>query len=658
MESYEGARRRMPGFTVSRMPATFQGMPGKTLLNLPGAWKIAVAVLADAVALSASVVLAFYLRLGTLENFLGTPVWLVLVAATLGPACLWFTGTYREITRYVGPVFAVRVVKGCALLTIGLLVAAWLIARGEQVPRTAPIIFFLLAVTGVGSLRLGARWLLLGNPTYTSEQRVAIFGAGAAGVGLHAALAHARTNEIVAYFDDNPAMVGRRIRGVPILDPIGLEIAVKDLGIRTVLLALPSAGRQRRRQIVERLAAMNVRVLTVPTLGEIADGTARVDQLRPVQIEELLGRTPVEPRLDLMHRLVSGRSVLVTGAGGSIGSEICRKVLTQRPDRLVVLDASEHALYAIEMELRERLARERSAVRLEAVLGSVCDEQLMAEVFREHRVQTVYHAAAYKHVPIVERNEVAGVETNVFGTLVAAQVAQRCGVQSFILISTDKAVRPTSVMGASKRLAEMVLQALQATKPAGTVLSMVRFGNVLGSSGSVIPLFRDQIVRGGPVTVTDSRMVRYFMTIPEASELVMQAGAMARGGEVYLLDMGEPVKIEQLARNMIRLAGRTVRDAASPAGDIEIQFTGVRPGEKLFEELLIDGSAGPTDHPGIRLGSEPFVPWAELEPQLARLRAAVDQRDGVTLRRVLTELVRRGGAAQVDLTANAAAEPR
>lgn len=633
-------------------------MLGKVLLNLPGTMKIAVAVVADAAILALSICLAFSLRLGTLDSLIGTPISLVVFAGIGGPICLWLTGTYREITRYVGPVFALRVVKGCGLTAIGLLLLAFFSARGEQLPRTVPAIFFLLSTVSVGGLRLGARWVLLGQPTFTSDQRVAIFGAGAAGVGLHAALVTGRSHAIVAYFDDNPSMIGRRIRGVPILDPAALKITVTELGIRTVLLALPSAGRVRRREIVERLALLQVRVLTVPTLAEIADGSARVDQLRPVQIEELLGRTPVEPKPELMHRLITGRSVLVTGAGGSIGSELCRKALAQGPDRLVLLDASEHTLYSIEMELRERLARERSTIRLEAVLGSVCDEALMEEVCRSHRVQTIYHAAAYKHVPIVEHNEAVGVETNVFGTLIAARVAQRCGVQAFILISTDKAVRPTSIMGGSKRLAEMALQALQSVEPQGTALSMVRFGNVLGSSGSVIPLFREQIARGGPVTVTDPRMVRYFMTIPEAAELVMQAGAMAKGGEVYLLDMGEPVRIEQLARNMIRLAGRSVRETSNPSGDVEIQFTGLRPGEKLFEELLIEGSGIHTEHAAIRLGSEPFIAWSELEPQLTRLRAAVDQRDDLGIRRMLTDLVRRGGASQVDFIGTREASPR
>ncbi len=597
-----------------------------------------------------AVLLSYLLRLGDLDGFGKSAVWLLPIMALAGPVGLWLAGLYREITRYVGPVFAIRVLKGCGYAAVFLLVTSFVIWRGEGVPRTMPAIFFLVSTLLVGGMRLGARWLILGRPTFRSDQRVAIFGAGAAGVGLHAALVHGRSHEIVAYFDDNASMIGRRIRGVPVLDPADLEAAVQDRHVRTVLLALPSASRQRRRDIVDRLTALQVRVLTVPTLGEIADGSARVDQLRPVAIEELLGRTPVEPNPELMHRLVTGRNVLVTGAGGSIGSELARKVLANKPDRLVVLDASEHNLYTIDLELRERMARDRSTTRLEAVLGSVTDAVLMEQVCRTHRIQTVYHAAAYKHVPIVERNESAGVDTNVFGTLVAAEVAQRCGVQAFILISTDKAVRPTSVMGASKRLAEMVLQSLQLRAGNQTVMSMVRFGNVLGSSGSVIPLFREQIQRGGPVTVTDPRMVRYFMTIPEAADLVLQAGAMATGGEVFLLEMGDPVRIEQLARNMIRLAGRSVRDADNPAGDIEIRYTGVRPGEKLFEELLIDGAAAATSHPSIRLGSEPFLAWDSLEPQLHRLRAAVDQRDYHALRQMLTDLIRQGGAAAIDLT--------
>jgi FlaA1/EpsC-like NDP-sugar epimerase len=627
-------------------------MPGRIILRLPANAKIAVAVLADVLVLAACVPAAFLLRLGELVPPWQPLVWLMLASALGGPLLLWITGTYREVTRYVGPVFALRVAQGCVLAGLLLIAVTWILGRGEGVPRTVPAIFALLALIGVGGLRLAARWLLLGQPTYTRDQRIAIFGAGAAGIGLHAALVHGRSHQIVSYFDDDVRMVGRQIRGVPVIAASRLRQAVADLGIRTVLLALPSAGRQRRREIVEELASLGVSVLTVPTLAEIADGSARVDQLRPVRIEELLGRPPVESRQDLLHRLIEGRSVLVTGAGGSIGSELSRRILSLRPDRLVILDASELALYTIETELRERMSRDHSVVRLEAVLGSVTDPVRMEQVCRAHRVQTIYHAAAYKHVPMVERNESEGVETNVFGTLVMVEAAQRADVEHFILVSTDKAVRPTSVMGASKRLAEMVLQAAQARPGHRMKLSMVRFGNVLGSSGSVIPLFREQIDRGGPVTVTDPRMVRYFMTIPEACDLVIQAGAMARGGEVFLLDMGDPVRIDDLARNMIRLSGRTVRDASNPSGDVEIRYLGIRPGEKLFEELLIEGTTMPTAHASIRVAIEPMLTWSELDVRLQRLRAAVDQRNDALIREQLTDLVRHGGSMNTDLTAS------
>ena len=621
-------------------------MTGASLIRLPGRAKIAVAAAADAAVLVLAVVAAYGLRHATYENFGQLQLLLAGSVIVFGPACLALCGLYREITRYLGPDFVMRVLKGCALVTLVLIATAFMytLAQQQQMPRTMPFIFFLLAVLLIGGLRLGARWLLLRASRLQRGRPVAIFGAGAAGVGLHAALVHAGTHQIVAYFDDSPPMQGRLVRGVPVHAASELQHVLQAKGVQAVLLALPSANRTRRRQIVEQVTRLGAAVLTVPTLAEIEDGSATVDQLRPVRIEELLGRPAAQPDQQLLRHLIAGRQVMVTGAGGSIGSELCRRIVAHDPATLVVLDASEQNLYQIEMELREELARRRSSIRLETVLGSVCDEVTMERVCRSHRVQTLYHAAAYKHVPIVERNECAGAETNVFGTIVAAQVAARCGVEAFVFISTDKAVRPTSVMGASKRLAEMALQALQAQGGHGMRITMVRFGNVLGSSGSVIPLFREQIKRGGPVTVTHADMVRYFMTIPEAADLVIQAGALAKGGEVFVLDMGEPVRIEDLARNMIRLAGRTVRDAANPHGDIEIVYTGVRPGEKLYEELLIHDSPAATQHPSIGLGSEPFLPWPELEAHLNRLRAAVDQHDEAAVRQVLVQTIQLGGA--------------
>jgi FlaA1/EpsC-like NDP-sugar epimerase len=622
-------------------------MSGAQLVRLPGRIKIGLTVAADALFLSSAVLLAYGLRHASYEKFGVLQIWLAASALILGPGCLWLCGLYREITRYLGPEFVVRVVKGCALVTLVLIATAFMYTatrEGSEFPRTMPVIFFLLSMLGVGGMRLMARWILLRGARATRGSKAAIYGAGAAGVGLHAALAHAGTHQVVAYFDDSPSLQGRHVRGVPVHAGADLQRVIAGQGVEILLLALPSASRTRRRQIVEQATKLGASVLTVPTLSEIQDGTATVDQLRPVRIEELLGRPPAQPNQELLRRLIAGRQVLVTGAGGSIGSELCRRIIANDPTTLVLLDASEQNLYEIERELREELARRRSAIRLEAVLASVCDEVAMERVCRTHRVQMLYHAAAYKHVPIVERNECAGVETNLFGTITAAQVAARAGVESFVLISTDKAVRPTSVMGTTKRLAEMALQAMQAQGGHRMTICQVRFGNVLGSSGSVIPLFREQIQRGGPVTVTHADMVRYFMTIPEAADLVIQAGTMAKGGEVFVLDMGEPVRIDDLARNMIRLAGRSVRDAANPHGDIEIIYTGVRPGEKLYEELFIQSAPAPTAHPTIGLGAEPFLPWPELEPQLSRLRAAVDQHDQAAVRQIIAHLMQGGGS--------------
>jgi FlaA1/EpsC-like NDP-sugar epimerase len=394
---------------------------------------------------------------------------------------------------------------------------------------------------------------------------------------------------------------------------------------------------------------MGVRVMLVPTLTEIADGTARVDSIRPIRIEDLLGRAPVEPRTELLSRNTSSANVMITGAGGSIGSELARQVMQQGPRKLVLLDNGEFNLFTIEEELR-RAAGSTSGLQIVSVLASVTDEVRMEQVLREHRIDTLFHAAAYKHVPLVEANEVEGVQVNAIGTLRTAQAAMRCGVASFVLISSDKAVRPTSVMGASKRLAEKILQALsdaQHNQPAGgagarrtTRFTMVRFGNVLGSSGSVVPQFTEQIRRGGPLTVTHPEMLRYFMTIPEASSLVIQAGAMGNGGDVFVLDMGDPVRIVDLARSMIRLTGFTERTPQRPHGDIEIAFTGLRPGEKLFEELLIGKDCEPTDHPGILRANEEFTPWEQLERIIQRFEAAIDRHDVSEVRSLLEATVR------------------
>ena len=564
---------------------------------------------------------------------------LLIWAAIIAPICFYCTGLYKEITRYIGPIFAVRVVAGVALLTVALLIISFYTTRVANLPRTVPIIYFVLTTLAVGSTRLGARWWLLGKGGYSKNYKVAIFGAGAAGIGLHSALIHGREQSVVAFIDDDPKLQGRKIRNVPVYASENLEQVFLKHDIKALLLALPSASRARRLKLVEKATAYGVRVLTVPTLAELDDGTASVGQLRPVKVDDLLGRTPVIANEELMHRHIAGKSVLVTGAGGSIGSELCRKIVQAGPTRLVLLEQCEHNLYVIEKEIRHIISKHASEMLLETSLGSVNDRVLLDRLLAAQRIETVYHAAAYKHVPMVEKHETAGVETNVFGTLTMAQAALRAGVKAFIFVSTDKAVRPTSVMGASKRLAEIILQSMNQSSNGRTIFSMVRFGNVLGSSGSVIPLFQEQLERGGPVTVTHAEMVRYFMTIPEAAQLVIQAGAMAKGGEVFVLDMGEPVKIMDLAKNMIRLAGRTLRNEDHPTGEIEIQITGMRPGEKLYEELLISSDSTTTEHASIGLAREPFESWNSLEVQLDRLQTAVDQRDDGVVRKLLGELV-------------------
>ena len=564
---------------------------------------------------------------------------LLIWAAIIAPICFYCTGLYKEITRYIGPIFAVRVVAGVALLTVALLIISFYTTRVANLPRTVPIIYFVLTTLAVGSTRLGARWWLLGKGGYSKNYKVAIFGAGAAGIGLHSALIHGREQSVVAFIDDDPKLQGRKIRNVPVYSSENLEQVFLKHDIKALLLALPSASRARRLKLVEKATAHGVRVLTVPTLAELDDGTASVGQLRPVKVDDLLGRTPIAANEELMHRHITGKSVLVTGAGGSIGSELCRKIVQAGPTRLVLLEQCEHNLYTIEKEIRHMISKRGGEMLLETSLGSVNDRVLLDRLLVAQRIETVYHAAAYKHVPMVEKHETAGVETNVFGTLTMAQAALRAGVKAFIFVSTDKAVRPTSVMGASKRLAEIILQSMNESSNGRTIFSMVRFGNVLGSSGSVIPLFQEQLERGGPVTVTHTEMVRYFMTIPEAAQLVIQAGAMAKGGEVFVLDMGEPVKIIDLAKNMIRLAGRTLRNEDHPTGEIEIQITGMRPGEKLYEELLISSDSTTTEHASIGLAREPFESWNSLEVQLDRLQTAVDQRDDGVVRKLLGELV-------------------
>lgn len=460
-----------------------------------------------------------------------------------------------------------------------------------------------------------------------------------AGAQTAAALAMSGQHMLLAFADDDPAKKGRSINGVQVHEGTDVPDLVGKLGVTDILLALPSVSRERRNRIIENLRHLPVHIRTLPGMADLTSGRVTVQDFRELDIEDLLGRDPVPPDAVLLARDLTHKSVLVTGAGGSIGSELCRQILRQQPSRLLLLDHSEYALYSIHQELEQQCRMEGLVVDLLPMLGSVNHEPRLREICESHRPHTIYHAAAYKHVPMVEANPAEGVRNNVLGTLNMARVARNCGVVRFVLVSTDKAVRPTNIMGASKRMAELVLQAMAADADSGTCFSMVRFGNVLGSSGSVVPLFRRQIEAGGPLTVTHAEVTRYFMTIPEAAQLVLQAGAMATGGEVFVLDMGEPVRILDLAHRMVELSGLSVRDAAHPHGDIEIAITGLRPGEKLYEELLIGENPVSTSHPRIMKAHESCLTWLELLPQLQRLQGAAEAGDEVGIRAVFKDCV-------------------
>lgn len=591
-----------------------------------------------------TVLIAFYLRLGEWVPLFGSdawqPAWAALVSLLLALPIFVTHGFYRAIFRYTGWSALMTVAK--ASLFYGVMYAGILVLVGVPgVPRTIGVIQPMLLLLLVGASRAVARFWLGG--LYHSQLRLAalprvlIYGAGSAGRQLAAALANSHEMRVVAFLDDDRRLQGHLMNGLPIYDPANLGDLVAAENITTVLLALPSASRKRRNEILTRMLGAHVSVRTLPSVAELSQGKIGVSDLRELDIDDLLGREPVAPDAELLTRNIRGKVVLVTGAGGSIGGELCRQIVQAGPAVLLLVEQSEFALYAIHQELQAEAGE--GGCELVPLLASVQDAQRMRGIIATWRPQTVYHAAAYKHVPLVEHNPVEGVRNNVFGTLVTASVARECGVADFVLISTDKAVRPTNIMGASKRLAEMVLQALADRSGAATRFAMVRFGNVLGSSGSVVPKFRQQIRDGGPITLTHPDITRYFMTIPEAAQLVIQAGAMGRGGDVFVLDMGLPVKIMDLALRMIELSGLELRDAAHPDGDIAIEITGLRPGEKLYEELLIGDNPLPTKHPRIMKAHEDFLAWDALRAQLDALELALRDNDVAGLRRLLQTLV-------------------
>ncbi|NHC08165.1 polysaccharide biosynthesis protein [Azonexus fungiphilus] len=622
------------------MPLMYLAQP---LLAMPRIGKRLLALLVDASLCVFTVWLAFYLRLDIFVRMTGDaffrPDIAMIGAVILALPIFVISGFYRAIFRYSGWPALVTVAKAAAVYAL-LYATVFTVIGVPGVPRTVGLIQPMLLLLAVGASRLLVRmWLgeqYQGIVRRMNRPKALIYGAGNSGRQLAAALIHSHEIQVVGFLDDDERLHGHVLNGQPIYSPQSLPVLVATLQISDVLLALPSINRKRRNEILAKIRAAHVAVRTLPSVTELVQGKVAVSDLRELDIDDLLGREPVMPNNALLAKNISGKVVLVTGAGGSIGSELCRQILEVGPARLLLIEQSEFALYAIHQELAEKSPR--SEAGLVPLLASVQDGDRMREIMSTWKPDTVYHAAAYKHVPLVEHNPAEGIKNNVLGTLRTAQVAAENGVADFVLVSTDKAVRPTNIMGASKRLAEMVLQALAATH-SGTRFSMVRFGNVLGSSGSVVPKFRRQIRDGGPITLTHPDITRYFMTIPEAAQLVIQAGAMAKGGDVFVLDMGESVRIMDLARRMIELSGLTVRDDQYPDGDIEIEITGLRPGEKLYEELLIGDNPRPTNHPLIMKAHEDFVLWGELGLKLNALELALDINDVKLIRLMLQQLV-------------------
>lgn len=617
-----------------------------TLVRLPRATKRVIALAADAMLCVLSVAVAYYLRMDSWNAPVGNQ-WLSYVAA-LALALPIFAGfsLYRAIFRYLGNSALVAVGRACLAYAIPYAIIFAAIGV-PNVPRTIGLMQPALLFIFVACSRVVARYWLSGEYKQVlraqQRRRVLIYGAGSAGRQLAAALANSKEMEVVAFADDDPTLHGSMIDRREIYPATNFAGLVDRLAVDDVLLAVPSASRRRRTEIVNDLRGTPAVIRTLPGVAELAQGKVTVSDLRPLDLEDLLGRDAVDPDPGLMGRNITGKIVMVTGAGGSIGSELCRQIVNLHPAKLLLVDVSEVSLYTIHQELTARVEKSRGiGIDHVPLLASVQDAGRIEQIIGAWKPDTIYHAAAYKHVPMVEHNPTEGVRNNVFGTRTVAEAARRHGVANFVLISTDKAVRPTNVMGTTKRLAEMVLQAMateEAIDGGTTCFSMVRFGNVLGSSGSVVPLFRQQIRNGGPVTITHADVTRYFMTIPEAAQLVIQAGAMARGGEVFVLEMGEPVRIHDLAERMIELSGLTVRNDANPQGDIEIAVVGLRPGEKLYEELLIGNDPKPTTHSRILMANEHMLSMAELRAALDRLETAIDKGNAAGVRQILCDVV-------------------
>ena len=602
----------------------------KALINMPRIYKQLLIASTDAIMLVSILFLAFSIRLGYWYWPDEDLLWVIFGAPVIAIPIFIVFDLYHGIVRFLGLRTLWAVVQAVSLYGLIWGIIGFMTAI-DGIPRSVIMINWLLAIVGIGGARMLARWLL-SDDLIRGRKNVLIYGAGSSGRQLAEALSQSSEYKPVAFIDDQKDLIKQSLNGIRIYTDAALPDLINKYQIQEVLLALNTPSKQKYNQIINRLENFPVHLRILPSVSELAQGKVKIGDLREVNIDDVLGREKVGPNWSLLHTDIEDKVVMVTGAGGSIGSELCRQILNLGANKLILFEQSELALYNIDKELNKH----KGVVY--PILGSVTDQTRLERVCQKFSIETIYHAAAYKHVPMVEFNSTEGVTNNIFGTLNCAQAAINSKVKTFVLISTDKAVRPTNTMGATKRSAELVLQAL-AKHQNSTRFSMVRFGNVLDSSGSVIPLFRQQIQQGGPVTVTDKAIVRYFMTIPEAVELVIQAGAMAHGGEVFVLDMGEPIKIFDLAVKMIHLSGLSVKDKENPDGDIEIRITGLRPGEKLFEELLIGDNVNKTKHPMIMMAQEDRLSWQQLNKVLEQMQTALDACDQSQLRELLVKIV-------------------
>jgi len=612
----------------------------KKTLNLSRITKQSIMLLTDSILLVLVLLASFSIRLGYWyfpENDL---IWIIFGTPIVAIPIFIKFGLYRAIIRYIGFKALWAVVKAISLYALIWGVVGFMSAV-EGIPRSVVLINWMLSMLAIGGVRVAARAVLCESTDFkflessNEKKRVLIYGAGSAGIQLSSALERSYEYKPVGFIDDEKELLGAQITGLNVYSLDGIDDVINKFQVDGILIAMPSLSRVKRASIIDKLELFPVFVRILPSVSELAEGKVDIADLREVNVKDLLGRDAVPPNKELLDKNISNKSVVVTGAGGSIGSELCKQIVSLNPKTLILYEINELALYTIEKDLANI---ENHSINIYPILGSINNSRRLSNVFKRFSVDTVYHAAAYKHVPMVEFNNTEGVNNNIFGTLSVAQVAIDTGVETFVLISTDKAVRPANTMGATKRGSELVLQALSSNQSV-TKFVMVRFGNVLGSSGSVIPLFQQQIKDGGPVTVTDKNIIRYFMTISEAVELVVQAGAMTKGGDVFVLDMGKLVKIDDLARKMIHLSGLEIKDESHPDGDIEICYTGLRPGEKLYEELLIDDNVTQTEHPLIMRAEEIFLPWDELKEIINSLRLAVDECDQKEIRELLIRAV-------------------